>query len=154
MAVALLDDMILRLVAMCAEATPTTRHVLDYLLGDYPHYPHWRVGERSIAQNIEQTEQLNLEVEALARLYGGKVGGGYKGEAERALRPLAEVAAQYFAEHLRLTSTAYPTPMPYIRPQGIQLGTPRKVVDTDANDGPLIFYEFTWTIPFRVPRDI
>lgn len=154
MAVKVLDDMIDRLAEMCAEATPESTTVLDYLLGDYPNYPHWRIGERDFEITVEETESLTMVFTMLARLYGGKVGKGYKGTTERELRPLAEKAAQYFADHLRFSTAAKPQGLPYMKAGGAQFGRPRKVVDDHATDGPLLYYEFTWTVPYRVPRDV
>lgn len=154
MAVQVLDDMIARLAEMCAEATPESTTVLDYLLGDYPNYPHWRVGERDIEPTISESESLEMTFTVVARLYGGKVGKGYKGTTERDLRALAEKAVQYFADHLRFSSEAHPQGLPYMSARGVQFGRPRKVVDDHATDGPLLYYEFTWTVPYRVPRDV
>lgn len=155
--VSFLPDMIVRIAAMCDEAIPENRAVLDYLLGDYANYPHWRVGDRDLTPSIQITESLHLDVEVLARLYVGKIAAGYKGysgDAEHQSRTLGERAVQYFANHLRLTSTAYPTGMNYMQAKGLVFNRPRKVIDNTSDKGWILYIEYTWTVPIRVPREL
>ncbi len=156
MTVQIVEALIARIVAQCAEAVPDARRTFDYLLGvDYPHYPYWCVGERDYEPAIEETESLHLTISVLARLFGGKIGKGYKGDAERELRPYTEQAVQYFANRLRLNSTAYPDQgMPYMLARGVQFARPRKAIDESPNDGVLVYVEFAWTVPFRIPREL
>lgn len=153
-----MDEMIDRVVAMCQEAVPEARGTLNYLLGDYANFPHWRVGETEYDFNIDSADFVLVAHQVVARLYGGKIDSSYKGDVERSLRPFAGNAMQFFASNLRLTSSVtspsdYTTGMRYLAPGGTQLLRPVKTI-REEDEGKLMFVQFTWNITFQFPRKV